>query len=88
MTIGLVVTWLVFGLIVGLIARALYPGTQSMGLFSTALLGIVGSFAGGALGNLLAGLDVLAPHAAGLLGSICGAVAMLALLGLGTRVEA
>jgi len=42
-------SWAVCGLIVGLIARFLIPGRQSMGLFMTAVLGIVGAVAGGFL---------------------------------------
>ena len=39
------------GLIVGLIARAVMPGTQAMGLVMTALLGIAGAFVAGFLGQ-------------------------------------
>lgn len=39
--------WAVFGLIVGFIARALYPGRQKMGFLATMALGIVGSLLGG-----------------------------------------
>lgn len=42
-----IITWLVFGLVVGLIARALYPGPQPMGFVTTMALGIVGSLLGG-----------------------------------------
>ncbi len=45
--IGSIITWMVFGLVIGLIARMLYPGRQSMGLFATMLLGIAGSLVGG-----------------------------------------
>lgn len=45
--IGSIIVWMVFGLIVGLLARMLYPGNQSMGLFATMMLGIVGSLVGG-----------------------------------------
>jgi len=38
--------FLVFGLIVGLIARALFPGRQAMGWLMTAVLGMVGSLVG------------------------------------------
>jgi uncharacterized membrane protein YeaQ/YmgE (transglycosylase-associated protein family) len=82
LTIALVVSWLVFGLVVGLLARVLYPGPQSMGLFATALLGIVGSFVGGALGNFVVGVDILTPHPAGIVASIIGALLVLALLSL------
>lgn len=42
-----IISWIVFGLIVGLIARALYPGNQSMGFVATTILGIIGSLVGG-----------------------------------------
>ena len=43
----------IMGLLVGLIARALMPGNDAMGLFRTILLGVVGAFLGGFLGSLL-----------------------------------
>jgi uncharacterized membrane protein YeaQ/YmgE (transglycosylase-associated protein family) len=46
-TLGAILVWCVFGLVVGLIARMLYPGRQSMGLLMTMLLGIAGSLVGG-----------------------------------------
>jgi uncharacterized membrane protein YeaQ/YmgE (transglycosylase-associated protein family) len=46
-TIGTIITWAVFGLIIGLIARFLYPGNQPMSLLMTMVLGIVGSLVGG-----------------------------------------
>ena len=39
------ITWAVFGLVVGAIARLLYPGAQPMSLVMTMVLGVVGSFA-------------------------------------------
>ncbi len=45
--LGSLISWAVFGLIVGLIARALYPGQQSLGFIGTTILGIVGSMLGG-----------------------------------------
>jgi uncharacterized membrane protein YeaQ/YmgE (transglycosylase-associated protein family) len=50
-----IIGFLVFGLIVGLLARALYPGRQAMGFLATALLGMVGSLLGGLLGHALWG---------------------------------
>ena len=38
------ITWAVFGLVIGTIARLLYPGRQPMSLLMTMVLGIVGSF--------------------------------------------
>jgi hypothetical protein len=37
----------IIGFIVGLVARAILPGTQKLGIILTALLGIVGSFIAG-----------------------------------------
>jgi uncharacterized membrane protein YeaQ/YmgE (transglycosylase-associated protein family) len=45
--IGSIISWIVFGLIIGLISRALYPGAQKMGIASTIALGIAGSVVGG-----------------------------------------
>jgi uncharacterized membrane protein YeaQ/YmgE (transglycosylase-associated protein family) len=39
--------WILFGLIVGALARLLYPGRQNISLVTTVLLGIAGSFVGG-----------------------------------------
>jgi uncharacterized membrane protein YeaQ/YmgE (transglycosylase-associated protein family) len=46
-TLGTIISWAVFGLVIGLIARALYPGRQPMGFVMTMILGIIGSFIGG-----------------------------------------
>lgn len=46
-TIGSMISWAVFGLVIGLIARLLYPGRQPLGFIATMALGIAGSFMGG-----------------------------------------
>jgi len=46
-TLGTIISWAVFGLVIGLIARLLYPGRQPMGFLATMALGILGSFMGG-----------------------------------------
>ncbi len=45
--IGAFISWVVFGLAIGLIARALYPGQQAISLPNTIALGIAGSVLGG-----------------------------------------
>ena len=72
-------TWLVFGWIVGLIARAIFPGTQNMGFVRTSLLGIGGSFAGGLIQSLYFGGNwrIIQPSHFG--GAIIGALALLLL---------
>jgi uncharacterized membrane protein YeaQ/YmgE (transglycosylase-associated protein family) len=56
MTVGSLLSWIVCGLIVGLIARVLLPGRQSMSLLMTMVLGIVGAVVGGFLYSLVQGV--------------------------------
>lgn len=51
--VGIIITTLIVGLIAGLLARAIVPGKDSMGIFATILLGIVGSFVGTGIAYLL-----------------------------------
>jgi uncharacterized membrane protein YeaQ/YmgE (transglycosylase-associated protein family) len=76
-----ILLFLVFGFVVGLIARAIMPGTQSMGIVKTTLIGAGGSFVGGLIGNLISGDGLLRVHSAGWIGSIIGAVVLMAILG-------
>jgi uncharacterized membrane protein YeaQ/YmgE (transglycosylase-associated protein family) len=46
-TLWSIITWAVFGLVVGALARFLYPGRQPMSLLMTMVLGLVGSLVGG-----------------------------------------
>lgn len=66
---------LIVGLLVGLIARAVHPGKDQLGIIMTALLGVAGSFvanyAGAALGWYKPG------DAAGWIASVVGAVVLL-----------
>lgn len=79
-----ILVWIVFGLIVGLIARAIMPGRQSMGLVMTTLLGIAGSLIGGTLGSLLTAGEAGEFTPAGFIGSILGALLLLFLAALVT----
>lgn len=81
----LILSWLLFGLAVGLIARVLYPGPQPMGFGMTAGVGVAGSFVGGMVGNLVAGLPLDAFHGAGIIGSVIGALIVMALIGFNAR---
>ena len=76
-----ILLFLVFGLVVGLLARAVMPGQQSMGLLVTAGLGIAGSFTGGFLTSVITGQRVADLHTAGLIGSVVGAFLLLAIMG-------
>ena len=68
--------WMVIvGFFVGLVARALLPGDQKLGLIMTAVLGIVGSLLAGVLGQAVGWYQ--AGEGAGFLGSVVGAILVL-----------
>lgn len=69
-----IIGWLVFGLIVGAIAKLLMPGRDPGGWIVTILLGVAGSFVGGFLAQALLGRS---DNTAGWIGSIVGAIVLL-----------
>jgi uncharacterized membrane protein YeaQ/YmgE (transglycosylase-associated protein family) len=48
-----IISWIVFGLIAGALAKWIMPGKDPGGIIVTILLGVVGAFIGGYLGTLL-----------------------------------
>jgi len=73
-TLWAILTWMVFGLVAGAIARLAVPGRQSIGMLATMILGIIGSLVGGGITWLITG-DPMEP--AGWIMSIVGAVIVL-----------
>lgn len=70
--------WIVFGLLAGLVARAVTPGRQSIGCFGTLAVGVIGALLGGLLGEAVFGDEIdfgwdLKPF----LLSVAGAVVLL-----------
>ena len=67
--------WIVFGLIVGIIAKLIMPGKDPGGIIVTMLLGIVGAMLGGFAGRAL---GMYGPNdSAGIFMSIVGAIVVL-----------
>ncbi|MBL9039929.1 MAG: GlsB/YeaQ/YmgE family stress response membrane protein [Archangium sp.] len=78
--------FLAIGLVAGLVARALYPGNQSMGLFGTFVLGAIGSFIGGAVGSFFrADGNIMEFAPSGFIWSTLGAMLVLVISGLVQR---
>jgi uncharacterized membrane protein YeaQ/YmgE (transglycosylase-associated protein family) len=50
-----IVGWILFGLIVGVVAKLIMPGPDPGGMIVTILLGIVGALIGGFIGRMLDG---------------------------------
>jgi uncharacterized membrane protein YeaQ/YmgE (transglycosylase-associated protein family) len=72
----LVLSWLVVGLLAGAVARFLVPGRDPMGCLGTILLGVVGSFVGGFLWELIQ-FHRFELRPIGFIGSVVGAVLVL-----------
>jgi uncharacterized membrane protein YeaQ/YmgE (transglycosylase-associated protein family) len=77
--IGFILGLIIVGLIAGALARLLVPGRDPMGIGATILLGIVGSFIGGFLADVLFRSDSedLGLHPVGIIGSVIGAIIAL-----------
>jgi uncharacterized membrane protein YeaQ/YmgE (transglycosylase-associated protein family) len=78
-----VVGWIVFGIVVGLIAKLLHPGRDPGGFIITMLIGIAGSLLGGFVGRAL-GL-YRQGEGAGFLMSVLGAILLLVLYNVFSR---
>lgn len=73
---------IVVGFLVGLLARALKPGNDKMGIIMTTLLGIAGAFVARFAGQAL---GLYGPNdAAGWIASVIGAIILLVIYGLVT----
>lgn len=73
----------IVGLTVGLIARALKPGDDRMGLIMTIILGIAGSLVAGYVGRALGWYQPGQP--AGWIASVIGAIVLLVIYGMVRR---
>jgi uncharacterized membrane protein YeaQ/YmgE (transglycosylase-associated protein family) len=72
-----IIVWIVFGLIVGVVAKLIMPGRDPGGIIVTIVLGIVGALLGGWLGQ---GLGFYAPgEPAGFFMAVIGAIIVLLL---------
>jgi uncharacterized membrane protein YeaQ/YmgE (transglycosylase-associated protein family) len=72
-----ILSWIVFGLVIGILAKLLMPGRDPGGFIVTILLGIAGALVGGFIGRAT---GFYGPgQAAGWLMSILGAIILLAL---------
>jgi uncharacterized membrane protein YeaQ/YmgE (transglycosylase-associated protein family) len=72
------VSMAIVGLIVGIIARFIYPGAVHLGWIASIILGIAGSFLAGTVGGLIhKPADGKAVHPAGFVYSIIGALVII-----------
>ncbi|HUE84824.1 MAG TPA: GlsB/YeaQ/YmgE family stress response membrane protein [Vicinamibacterales bacterium] len=72
-----ILSWILFGLIAGVIAKLIMPGKDPGGFIVTILIGIAGAFLGGFIGQAL---GLYGPgETAGIFMAILGAILLLAL---------
>jgi len=68
----------VVGVVVGALARFIFPGVEHLGIFMTGILGIVGSYVGGFIARLFSKPPPgAAIHPAGIIMSVIGALLVL-----------
>ncbi|MEN2436641.1 GlsB/YeaQ/YmgE family stress response membrane protein [Weeksellaceae bacterium A-14] len=79
-----ILTWIIFGLIAGAIAKAIMPGTQGGGWLITIILGIVGAFVGGFIGSLIGWGTVEEFNLKGMILAVVGALIVLWIYGKAT----
>ena len=75
-----IIFWIIFGLIVGWLAKVIMPGKDPGGFFITIIIGVVGSFLGGLIGQYT-GLfgPVTGFNIGSFITAIIGAIVLLAL---------
>jgi uncharacterized membrane protein YeaQ/YmgE (transglycosylase-associated protein family) len=78
-------SWIVFGFLAGLVARAVTPGQQNLGFIATTLLGVAGAFMGGFLGAVLRGGSWRVLQPGGFIGAVVGSIVLLVLAQMWNR---
>ena len=74
-----ILSWIVFGLIAGLIAKAIHPGKDPGGWIITILIGVAGAMVGGWLFGSVLGWDTHGWSIKSFISAIVGAIILLAL---------
>lgn len=69
--------FIVAGLVIGLLARLIKPGRQSLGLVATLLLGLVGSIIGGTIASVIGTGDIWELDFLGFVFSVIAAVLLI-----------
>lgn len=72
-----ILSWIVFGLLAGMLAKWLMPGRDGGGIIMTMLLGIAGAFVGGWIGTRLGFGSVTGFNLGSFFTAIIGALALL-----------
>lgn len=71
--------FIVFGLVVGIVARLIVPGRQHLGIVRTLVLGLIGSVIGGVVANALGTGDIWELNFIGAVVAIAAAIVLIVL---------
>lgn len=80
-----ILSWIAFGLLVGVLAKIILPGPENMGWIRTIIIGIAGSFVGGFLGSFFGFGTPASFTVPGIGTGVAGAIVLLLLNRLVTR---
>lgn len=72
-----ILSWLIFGTIVGIVANAIDPAPHKGGILGSILLGMVGALVGGFIANLIFGINVTGFNVTSFLVAIAGSLLLL-----------
>lgn len=71
--------FIIAGFVIGLIARALLPGKQKIGILWTIVLGVVGSVIGGTIANAIGSGDIMELNVLGFVSAVVASVVVLSI---------
>lgn len=74
-----ILAWIVFGLVVGIIANYIDPQPARGGVLGTILLGVLGALLGGFLGDLIFGMGVTGFNLSSFIVAVIGSLILLAI---------
>ncbi|WP_246081942.1 GlsB/YeaQ/YmgE family stress response membrane protein [Nocardioides litoris] len=74
-----IIGFLVFGLVVGAVARLIKPGRQNLGLLGTLVLGVLGSVIGGVIASAIGTGDIFELN---IIGAVVAIIAAVLLIGV------
>jgi uncharacterized membrane protein YeaQ/YmgE (transglycosylase-associated protein family) len=80
-----IISWILVGLLAGLLAKLLVPGDDPGGIIVTFLIGVAGAFVGGFVVSLLGGMGVTGFNVWSILVATLGAIILLAIYRLVAR---
>lgn len=72
-----ILSWVVFGLIAGILAKWIMPGRDGGGFIMTIIIGVAGAFVGGFIGSLIGFGGVSGFNIGSFITAVCGALLLL-----------